>query len=1414
MERPRVWSKRLKLPCALEHAVLRARVFKRAETWTPAFIQKASVSPGNYPPGSESENDIVLPPEDPLLVVLDRFRKHHDEVDAGDGVLRCWAKLADQDELFRRKDDNEEDKAEPAVGSKVETRNCLAVYEMSDGILTETGGLLNGTELREVTNRSIKLLNVLTCPVHKGKCLGCRDRYRLGADSQSITSPPYSTDLAEIILFNDVNEEDSHPTVGAIWKDFAVTLVDYYAYMEDWLPELILARSSNSSETLSLIPTSNDTLELALEIDIQDSIRAAPVNWILNDSRPDIGTICQLTPTNETAIFLKTLGLQDASRLEQRVLKGLGRILGKRAVEVLHAGGVATRTGPPSQIKWALLWMPENHVVDPGDKPAESLTSGRHRLWPKSLLSPLDDGKSNENINQTGPPITIELAEYHIGAKKPTAVYNESLKIQEAIEEYKTQQAAKAQEKPKLDNDLSRYSDKEDLDTHGTDGTAGYLSVSKSDWPIPVNDVIEDEDEDDLFASSPSPALAEESTVFLDPASGQENPIAIDSVEQASASMFTPTHHSDPQYAPIKYDVSPTDLDGRTKVDQNGLETMITDDDFDFFDANAELPLDMSMQQMTYEEYGDLSGTDFGVNLNQPTAQRVPDWNGGHRAQPNATSVVNAVDSGLRTADGTPVANPEIENAPGPSPQSDDDLWHDEYNLAEPVPMGVVLISDPTSDSSDTALSPRSTLLHPVQPIHCSITEEPISPATDENIAFAAHFTTSTYTSSAPDASHGCDPVDYGQPLQWALVKSLERMIPVGFDEVSFQSLGRSNHISFTVDDACVADKYGDGRVRHRTQLLQMLKEEQSVRQQRGHRRLPFHLDHMDLDNDAFSAASTVSDRDDVFADSADDASEITAASSMQNGPDRTQGLFTLGQYPFSSDGHLLSTGFSVTLEEHDSMTLRKRVIESNDSRKRFEAYYRYPEGEGFVDTSSTTASACPSALKSSDMTEYIDTQGIEIDTRVRVSQQGNVMELSSTSLPYWSELSLEPISGRKDVIVTVIYQKGIRMSEIKAFFLSIANVYATLNFGSHTLAPGGEAIQEIGSDLNLQVSTLQKGTEREGYRICYVLLQPGNAAASALLITEQDNVIKDVTVLPIYIQDLSHPKAYCCLSSKVYHSLQRVNRPYQARLQYPSFIIAPSSEQRTINFAIRWPPPALDVIEGERSLHVAYAYNMGSKSLMVSLIDDCGQAWREHECRVISAELAVQEVWAYAMTFVSMANVHWRLVLAREGVMTYAELQAWHGVFREESQAASGAFQAELILCMARAADTDTTYGQTSRVKHSSHRQCIFIDRSSPKWVSPLCSSTIQYGCMPGKRYPRTPSLDLHLLLRMATESAGLMQSDVEVLTRMSQQFDGLRILGIHRWGFPEHSPLPAHLYAVQRHAKEQVDVVASKSG
>ncbi|KAJ9110242.1 hypothetical protein QFC19_001645 [Naganishia cerealis] len=268
MERPRYWTKQLKLPCALEHAVLRTRVFRRPEAWTPSFFQKALAIQGDLKPGCEIENGLVFPLEDPLLVASDRIRKHYDEVDEGATFPRCWAKLVKTHDLFQKEDDNDEVEtlmiAHSIPQDSSRAGDSLAVFEVSDGVLTETGSLLSGIELRgtfrrtsptassnatsylEVFDRCIKLLDVLTCPCHnQTHCSGCRGRYRLDTQSQPIPIPPYSTDLGEIELFNGIEEEGIPLTAKAIWNNFALALIDYYAYIEDWLPELVSARSFN-----------------------------------------------------------------------------------------------------------------------------------------------------------------------------------------------------------------------------------------------------------------------------------------------------------------------------------------------------------------------------------------------------------------------------------------------------------------------------------------------------------------------------------------------------------------------------------------------------------------------------------------------------------------------------------------------------------------------------------------------------------------------------------------------------------------------------------------------------------------------------------------------------------------------------------------------------------------------------------------------------------------------------------------------------------------------------------------------------------------------------------------------------------------------------------------------------------------
>ncbi|KAJ9110241.1 hypothetical protein QFC19_001644 [Naganishia cerealis] len=672
---------------------------------------------------------------------------------------------------------------------------------------------------------------------------------------------------------------------------------------------------------------------------------------------------------------------------------GVERILGRRAVTGLSAEDTIN-TGQFSQVIWSLLWIPNEFTADSWNVSTESLTSGQHRLWPKSLLSPIGDVRSN-NSDTSSLSVPIELAEHHIGVKKPTALYKESLEIQTTMQLFEKQQASTIQEKTKLNNGSPSGSDiplQKDSVNHGIGGSGEFLPA--------VDHADEEEDDDDLFASSPSPALVEDPITFHDTALGQEKPIAMDSVDEASASMFTPTHQPESHLAPAKYDVSPTDPDGRNKTYQIGFETMITDDDFNFFDANAEVPLSVGIQQMPYEEYGDLSDADFGVNLNQPPTEEVlvPDGNPGAHSHENFanTDIADRLPCVAQANDEVDIGGADLNNETMvATPQSDNDLWNDESDMAGHIPVEVEVNVECAFDMKDPMLPSQSMPLNLAETQQHTLVNISSAPAHDET-ANAPAMILPLNTALMPQEHHeelGRDSIDYRQPLEWTLVDTTEKMIPVGFDEVSFKSLTHGNDRNgrprgLALEGICIADKYGDGRVRHRPQLLQLLKQEASFLQQQAHPRLPFHLEGLDFEVEACSPKSTDTGSDNVFSDSLDDASEITALSNTGDGSSDKQGLFTLGQYPFSSDEHLLSTGAFVVLEDHDSITLRKRFTESKHSGEYFNSTSmakphiwqsastfcrrEFYEGSSYANRNCNTATPCPSPLKFSESCEYV----------------------------------------------------------------------------------------------------------------------------------------------------------------------------------------------------------------------------------------------------------------------------------------------------------------------------------------------------------------------------------------------------------------------------------------------------------
>lgn len=179
------------------------------------------------------------------------------------------------------------------------------------------------------------------------------------------------------------------------------------------------------------------------------------------------------------------------------------------------------------------------------------------------------------------------------------------------------------------------------------------------------------------------------------------------------------------------------------------------------------------------------------------------------------------------------------------------------------------------------------------------------------------------------------------------------------------------------------------------------------------------------------------------------------------------------------------------------------------------------------------------------------------------------------------------------------------------------------------------------------------------------MMLRNGEESTTTLKSLDRYNNAGGVAV-PVFLQDLGHPKAYMRLCCQVYHLLGHDNHhgrlndglAGKTNLQHHTFAIAAVPEHNKVSFALRWPAPVLDVIESERTLHLAYTLDPATNLALVWLMDDCGEAWRKHEWQYQSLAMAVQDVWAFAMVFIGMANVHWRLVVAKQGEFTHAEIK------------------------------------------------------------------------------------------------------------------------------------------------------------
>lgn len=118
-----------------------------------------------------------------------------------------------------------------------------------------------------------------------------------------------------------------------------------------------------------------------------------------------------------------------------------------------------------------------------------------------------------------------------------------------------------------------------------------------------------------------------------------------------------------------------------------------------------------------------------------------------------------------------------------------------------------------------------------------------------------------------------------------------------------------------------------------------------------------------------------------------------------------------------------------------------------------------------------------------------------------------------------------------------------------------------------------------------------------------------------------------------------------------------------------PSFhLVSHSASQATLQ--LQWPPPALDVMDANRLLHIAYGFSTDRKWLYLTSIDDRA----EYNClRVrfvggLETRAILRRVWNFMREASEWASVEWRICICRLGALYAAEVHGEAAINLEPS--------------------------------------------------------------------------------------------------------------------------------------------------
>jgi mediator of RNA polymerase II transcription subunit 13 len=333
----------------------------------------------------------------------------------------------------------------------------------------------------------------------------------------------------------------------------------------------------------------------------------------------------------------------------------------------------------------------------------------------------------------------------------------------------------------------------------------------------------------------------------------------------------------------------------------------------------------------------------------------------------------------------------------------------------------------------------------------------------------------------------------------------------------------------------------------------------------------------------------------------------------------------------------------------------------------------------------------------------------------IRVRRAETPWDLLPPAMAFWEPLGLAPVHGPKDVVAFCIYPHSDSLRPcLDSFLLNMQLAYDSCKLGSHAridivseyesgLVPFRlpspatpravykalrDTCVQLGKVLAAGHAHIRESFGENADAFIIYMIDPFDSPSAlwelcasfwALFQTYGQGPVYPgqpqkpdlvLQVIPMkYIASFHHPvilssTTYINLAREVYSRSPPSSVP-EGKTPLP-IASAPAFQleepiPRNVPFKLQSDPPQ-DLVRENSYMHLAYAISLDGTWLSAAWTDSCGksQATSTYHLGTRPFKELAQEIWATTISILQARKVHWRVCVARAGVMDREELESW----------------------------------------------------------------------------------------------------------------------------------------------------------